>query len=450
MLMHAEPSIASFFSELRSREFGRLEASGCAYLDYAGAALYGQSQLEMNSALLAEGLYGNPHSDHGSSRASTRAINEARRRVLGFLDAGDEYDVIFTANATAAVKLVAESYPFGAGAPCILTADNHNSVNGIREFARRRGGAIVYLPLREDLRLDHPEARLDAVGGAGLFAFPAQSNFSGVHHPLSLVRYAQALGHHVLLDAAAFVPASPLSLRMCPADFVVLSFYKIFGYPTGVGALVARREALAALDRPWFAGGTVQYASVQIDRHRLRDRHERFEDGTPSFLGIAALDAGFSLIDRVGAHRTSAHVQALTKELLDGLLSIRHAGGAPLVRVYGPHDMNRRGGTVAFNVLDPAGRALPYSDVEHRADERGVHLRGGCFCNPGAAEAAFRLDGRRMRKCLELLDPAFSIEGLRRCVGRDTAIGAVRASIGVANNLDDVRRALNVIASFTC
>src|SRR4029079_1116253 len=121
------------------------------------------------------------------------------------------------------------------------------------------------------------------------------SNFSGVRHPLSLVRRAQELGHHVLLDAAAFAPSQTLRLRACAADFVALSFYKMFGYPTGVGALIARREALAALRRPWFAGGTIAYASVQLGRHHLRPGHEGFEDGTANFLAVAALDAGFAL-----------------------------------------------------------------------------------------------------------------------------------------------------------
>ena len=119
-----------------------------------------------------------------------------RREVLRFLDAGDDYVVCFTANATAAIKLVADAYPFDERTPCVLTADNHNSVNGIRELARRRGAPIEYLPLRDDLRLAHPEARLAQAGGGGLFAFPAQSNFSGVQHPLSLVRMAQSLGYH--------------------------------------------------------------------------------------------------------------------------------------------------------------------------------------------------------------------------------------------------------------
>jgi hypothetical protein len=132
-----------------------------------------------------------------------------------------------------------------------------------------------------------------ACGQNGLLAFPAQSNFSGVQHPLSLVTSAQALGFDVLLDAASYLPAHALSLRRHPATFVALSFYKMFGYPTGVGALIARRDALARLERPWFAGGTVAYASVELGTFRRREGHDGFEDGTPNFLAIAALDAGF-------------------------------------------------------------------------------------------------------------------------------------------------------------
>ena len=90
------------------------------------------------------------------------------------------------------------------------------------------------------------------------------------------LQQARALGFQVLLDTAAFVSSHPLSLRDCPADFAVLSFYKLFGYPTGLGALVMRRDAMPRLRRPWFAGGTVRYASVQAGVHRLHDGAEGF------------------------------------------------------------------------------------------------------------------------------------------------------------------------------
>jgi selenocysteine lyase/cysteine desulfurase len=437
--------------DLRRTEFSRLDERGIAYLDYGGAALYGESQIDAHHALLSRALLGNPHSEHGASRASTTVLDAARRRILSFFDAVGDYDVIFTANASAAIKLVAEAYPFGPDCGLVLAADNHNSVNGIREFAWRAGATVLYLPLRDDLRLYHPEARLAQAGGPGLFAFPAQSNFSGVRHPLSLVRRAQELGHHVLLDAAAFTGAHTLSLRACPADFVALSFYKMFGYPTGVGALLARREALTALRRPWFAGGTVAYASVQLGRHRLRERHEAFEDGTANFLDVAALDAGFALLERVGLDTIASHTRALTRALVDRLRALAHCNGQPLVRLYGPLDPlddDVRGATLAFNVLDRFGVVVPYQLVERRADAANVHVRGGCFCNPGAAEAALRLDASRMTACIDRLGERFSIARLQRCLGRGTAAGAIRASLGLANTRNDIDRLIDVVASF--
>jgi selenocysteine lyase/cysteine desulfurase len=399
-------------TELRAREFARL--GDYAYLDYTGAALYGASQLRAHQALLASGVFGNPHSDSDASRASTAIMVKARRRVLEFFDVDEStHEVIFTANTTAAIKLVAESYPFSPDTSCVLSADNHNSVNGIREYARRAGAPLRVLPLDDELRLDRP---LDHLGnGPGLLAFPAQSNFSGVRHPLALVAAAQSRGFDVLLDVAAFVPSHALSLRECPADFVALSFYKLFGYPTGVGALIARHESLAKLRRPWFSGGTIEYVSVANESHQLKAGREAFEDGTADFLAIAALEAGFALLDEVKMLRLSAHVCKLTHILLSELATMPH------VTIFGPPTCSARGGTVAFNV-----EGVHYPEVERRAREAGVSLRGGCFCNPGSAEHAFGFAANARSK---------------------ETYGAVRMSVGLANTAADVERGLNVISS---
>jgi selenocysteine lyase/cysteine desulfurase len=426
----------SYFAALREREFSRLDRQRLAYLDYTGSALYAESQLRAHHELLCSGVFGNPHSESQPSRASTEIIEDARRRTLRHFGVDEStHDLIFTANTTAAIKLVAESYPFSQQNACVLSADNHNSINGIREYAARAGAAVRYLPLDEELRLADPLPLLAEHGNGGLFAFPAQSNFSGVQHPLSLAAEAKQLGFDVLLDIASYAPSNALSLRDCPADFAALSFYKLFGYPTGIGALIARREALARLRRPWFSGGTPLFASVAARTHLLRPRHEGFEDGTPNFLGIAALGAGFDLLDDVEMPRLNAHVRSLTKMFLEGLGEMNH------VRIHGPAGIARRGGTVAFNV-----RGVPYWDVEARAQQCGVSLRGGCFCNPGASEAAFGLDGENVERCLGSLGVDFTAARFAECAG--TAIGAVRASLGLANNERDVHRALDIVASF--
>src|SRR6185437_3278897 len=110
-------------------EFSRLDAGNHAYLDYTGSALYAERQVRAHAALLSQSVLGNPHSENPASRKSTRIIDEARAQVLRFLDApAEEYAVVFTANASAAIKLVAEGFPFGPDASLLLTADNHNSM----------------------------------------------------------------------------------------------------------------------------------------------------------------------------------------------------------------------------------------------------------------------------------------------------------------------------------
>jgi selenocysteine lyase/cysteine desulfurase len=436
------------FADLRAREFSRLDRQQHVYLDYTGSALYADSQIRAHHALLREGLFGNPHSEHRPSRASADVIETARDAVLRFFDVDAlTHDVVFTANTSAAIKLVAESYPFAPDTPCILSADNHNSVNGIREYARRAGAPVRYLPLDDELRLRDAEALLaqETMHARGLVAFPAQSNFSGVRHPLSLVTSAKSLGYDVLLDIAGFAPSHAISLRDCPADFAALSFYKLFGYPTGLGALVARREALDRLRRPWFAGGTVTYASVHADTHRLRRRHEGFEDGTQNFLGIAALAPGFELLEEVDMTRLSAHVARLASKFLSELTALRHANGVPVAHVYGPHDMRARGGTIAFNVCDRDGKAIPYSVVEMTATRANIAVRGGCFCNPGCAEAALALDPTRTAACLATLGSDFTVERFADCL--DSPVGAVRVSFGLANNDEDVRRVISLMAT---
>src|SRR5687768_10837995 len=203
------------FRALRQREFARLDARGDVYLDHTGGALYPDSLVRAHAELLRGSVFGNPHSDSPASRASTRMLEDARAAVLRFFDADPaEYEVCFTANCSGALRLVGEAFPFRPGSRFMLSADNHNSVNGIREFAAQRGAEVRYVPLDAELRLRGvDEALVDAdPRHPHLFAFPAQSNFSGVRHPLCLVHQARERGYHVLVDAAAYAPTSALSL----------------------------------------------------------------------------------------------------------------------------------------------------------------------------------------------------------------------------------------------
>jgi selenocysteine lyase/cysteine desulfurase len=205
---------------------------------------------------------------------------------------------------------------------------------------------------------------------------------------------------------------------------------------------------MARLERPWFAGGTVEYASVQHGTHLLRAGAEAFEDGTPAFLSIAALCDGLDFMDTVGWRRLGRHISSLTEYMLARLTSLANPDGSPRVRIYGPAGTSSRGGAIAFNVLEPDGRAIPFSSVVDRARECGVSLRGGCFCNPGAAEAALGFPYEATAKCLRTAaTDGFTIDKFSQCLGPGIPVGAVRASLGIPSNRRDVDRAIEVIES---
>jgi molybdenum cofactor sulfurtransferase len=440
---------------LRREEFARLDAAGEVYVDYTGGSLYAASQVERHAELLRSGVFGNPHSLNPSSERATELVEGARARVLEFFRADPaEYVAIFTANASQALKLVGESYPFEPGDRFLLTYDNHNSVNGIREFDRLHGAETTYVPLGPDLRVEDATVARElargpaAAGGPrhGLFAYPAQSNFSGVQHPLEWVGRAQELGWDVLLDAAAFVPTNRLDLSRVHPDFVCLSFYKMFGYPTGVGALLARRQALAKLHRPWFAGGTITVASVQADRHLLAPGAAAFEDGTLDYLGVPAICYGLELLDAVGVEALHERVVALTGRLIAALAGLRYGNGAPVARIFGPLDVARRGGTVALNFYRADGRLIDHREIEASAAVRRISLRTGCFCNPGAGETALGLSRAEIERCFPGGGtgdtPGGGFEHFRQCLNPQQGTGAVRISFGLASNEADLAAVL--------
>ena len=446
--------------DMRARDYTRLDATGHVYLDYTGGGLYADSQLARHRDLLARAVFGNPHSQNLPSREATALVEATRAQILEFFRASpEEYEVIFTPNATGALRLVGESYPFGPGSRYLLTFDNHNSVNGIRQFARAKGASVSYVPLAPaDLRVSEETlarhlaaaapvrrrlARRSGLATGNLFAFPAQSNFSGVQHPLAWIAQAQEAGYDVLLDAAAFAPANRLDLSRWHPDYVSLSFYKIFGYPTGIGALLVRRPALARLHRPWYAGGTITFSSVRAEAtpgggFYLTPGPAGFEDGTVDYLGIPAVGIGLDHIDSAGIETVHTRVMCLTGWLLVALGALRHSNGAPVVRLYGPAGTGRRGATIAMNFFDPSGVLIDSVRVERRANMAGISLRSGCHCNPGVREVALGFSAKEMAAAFKDKDRLRYQEFLQVIDGKTT--GAARASLGLVTTFADVYR----------
>jgi molybdenum cofactor sulfurtransferase len=427
--------------KMRETEFSRLDKQGHTYLDFTGGGMYAACQVKAHLEMLEKDVYGNPHSSNPTSQHATELTESARNYVLKYFNTTPEdYICIFTQNASGALKLLGEAYPFEQGDHLLLTFDNHNSVNGIREFARKKKASYNYSPIQQhDLRLDedHLMENLDqpVAGKHKLFGFPAQSNVSGVKHDLKWIKTAQEKGWHVLLDAAAFVPTNRLDLGQYNPEFVAVSFYKIFGYPTGLGCLLVKRDVFNELVRPWFAGGTITIVSVQGDSFYYDKNNARFEDGTINYLDIPAIETGLKHIESIGIDTISRRVECLTGWAIEELLKLKHQNGNPLVKIYGPRNTDSRGGTIAMNFFDTNGLMYNFLEVEQMANGEKISLRTGCFCNPGIDETNHALHEDELKAY-------FATQGekdyfsLIDYIGKKR--GAVRISLGYISNFKDV------------
>lgn len=199
--------------------------------------------------------------------------------------------MIFTSGATQALKIVAEAFDFHGDAAdddgvfCYLQ-DNHTSVLGMREIVKTSTIEVITKPkLMEYSAIDYLSDESNLKLTNSLFVYPAQCNFSGFKYPLELISKIQQNGMqnknssnwYVCLDAASFVSTNFLDLQRYRPDFVCLSFYKIFGYPTGLGALIVSKRGEQALRKKYYGGGTVKIAMSEINFHIKRDVfHERY------------------------------------------------------------------------------------------------------------------------------------------------------------------------------
>ena len=280
--------------------------SEAVYLDHTGATLYAKSQLQSYHDSLMKNMYGNPHSSSLSSENTSCMIQDVRQEILSFFNTtSDEYHVLFTCNATHGIKLVAENFKFQTATDCTVSAswfaylqDNHTSIVGIRAVALEKGVNVRVIDYKESSETTLPVTLhnrscvlnnsevITNVGASrnqssenihnNLFAFPAMSNFSGRKYPLEWVSSAQK-GNlfssdisgrwFVLLDAASFVSTSVLDLSSYQPDFVPISFYKLFGFPTGLGALLVSLRGAEALSKTYFGGGSVSAYSSDTDFH---------------------------------------------------------------------------------------------------------------------------------------------------------------------------------------
>ncbi|KAI9228034.1 MAG: pyridoxal phosphate-dependent transferase [Piptocephalis tieghemiana] len=445
--------------KIRQEEYPQLEKD--TYLDYAGAPPFPKSLVREYAEFLTSGsLQGNPHSGNAQAQRVRDRVAEARTLVLDHLNADpSHYTCIFTSGATAALKLVGESFPWQSqNSTFWYLQDNHTSVLGIREMARSKGADVQCVSrekVTQNLCRSPKGSMKEGRGGHGpcLLAYPAQSNYNGQRYPLS---WGTEKPKHwrVLLDAAAYVSTSSLSLTRHPVDFCVLSFYKMFGFPTGLGALIVRQDALKELQRPYFGGGAVDAILATEPFHRLKQErlHEGFEDGTIHFHAILSLHLAFATFHRLygSFDHIAHHTQQLTLDMHRGLSGLKHENGVPLVKFLTPvqdppsnHPSNH-GPIITFHLVRPSGQYVGYAEVAKVAALEGISLRTGSFCNPGASQVWLGLTDQELREQFE----AGHVCGDEKDMINGRPTGAVRASLGASSSIRDVDHLIHVLSRY--
>lgn len=368
----------------------------------------------------------------------------------------DYFDLVFVANATAAIKMVAEGlrdHGFWYG----YHADAHTSLVGVRELASA-GSRCFFSDEEVDAWLAqgasfHSEEKSKAeVTKTGLFAYPAQSNMNGRRLPLNWpgrLRESrmEAEGDlYTLLDAAAYVGTAQLDLtdHANAPDFTALSFYKIFGFPD-LGALTIRKEAGHVLLQRSYFGGDAWKAT------KLGALHEALEDGTPAFYSIAALHCALKVHHKLygSMDNVSQHTSFLAAALYDQMSSLTHLNGRRLCTIYKGktadyNDRKTQAPTIAFNIRDDQGQWIGKSYFERLATTNGIQLRTGGVCNPGGIAFYLAMSPGQMRENYA--------EGLRCGNGIDEMngkpTGIIRVSLGSMSNSTDVETFMKFLRTF--
>lgn len=328
---------------------------------------------------------------HALAEEATELVEQSRKKVASFINASAPESVIFTRNATEAINLVAHAWGrkfLKAGDEILLTEmEHHSNLVPWQMLAAEKGVRLRFIPVKDDGILDIESLPKVITAKTKLVAFTAASNALGTLNPVeALIAAAKSVGASTVIDGSQHVPHFPTDVQKWGCDFLAFSGHKMLG-PTGVGVLWGKAELLEAMDP--FLGGGDMIQRVFLERYTPNVPPHKFEAGTPNIEGMAAMGAAVDYLSSLDWRDLREHELALTKKAID-VLSAR-----PGVTIYGPKDLQRRGGVVSFNI-----EGVHPHDAGTAFDVEGVAVRAGHHCcqplmmklkTPGTVRASFYL-----------------------------------------------------------
>ena len=301
---------------------------------------------------------------------ATAMYEGARERVASFINAGSPREVVFTRGTTTSLNHVAYGWGLNhlqAGDRVLLTMmEHHSNIVPWQLISRHTGIELVYLPLSDGYLVDlsRLEDLLDE--RVKVISFSGMSNVTGAVGPIELVEAARSVGALSIIDGAQLVPHMPTDVQALGADFLAFSSHKMLG-PTGIGVLWGRPERLEEMEP--VEGGGEMIRDVQLHESRWAPVPHRFEAGTPPIAEAVGFGAAVDYLSKLGMDEVRAHDRAITGYALERMAAI------PDLTVYGPEDLDQRGGAVSFQLAD-----VHAHDIATILDQYGIAVRAGHHC----------------------------------------------------------------------
>ncbi len=340
------------------------------FLDSAASAQKPRAVIDaMRSAM--ETQYANVHRGlYQLSERTSAAYEGVRDKVARLINAPSREEIVFTANTTAAINLVAHSYGRGVMVPgqavVISEMEHHANLVPWQMLRDAHGIELRICPISDAGELDLAALeRLLADGKVGLVAVTHMSNVLGSVTPgARIAELAHAHGALLLLDGSQAVVHRPVDVQALGADFYVFTGHKLYG-PTGVGVLWAHRALLERM--PPFMGGGDMIGTVSFERSTWAEVPHKFEAGTPAILEVIGLGAAIDWVQSLGMEAIAAHEAGLVEHAL------RRFADVEGLRVLG--SAQDRGGVFSFT-LD----GCHAHDVATLLDRQGIAIRAGNHC----------------------------------------------------------------------
>jgi len=339
------------------------------YLDNAASS---QHPVQVIDAVreLYESSYSNIHRGvHQLSQDATKAYEDGRAAVRGFINADCMHEIVFTSGTTESINLVAQSYArplLQPGDEILIThMEHHSNIVPWQMVCEQTGAELKVVPIS-----DTGELEMDRFSGllgdrTKLVSVVHVSNALGTVNPIEeIIGLAHAKGVPVLVDGAQAVPHIPVDVQALDCDFYAFSGHKLYG-PTGIGVLYGKEKLLNKM--PPYKGGGDMILSVSFEKTQYNALPYKFEAGTPNIAGVVGLGAAIEYVQSVGLGAIAGHENGLLEYAAEEL------GQIDGLRIIG--EAERKAGLVSF-VLD---QVHPH-DIGTMLDMEGVAIRTGHHC----------------------------------------------------------------------